>query len=128
MKQTTRLCVRASLVGFAIMNVSYAQIDVQSDGAFTIYNNTEKLGIITTGTGVKDVWDRFNQPAVIEPYKAGFLYAGTASKPLGGIYAQKMTSYSQSMASDLRVKKDILDLPSSLDAIRALRPVSFNSH
>ncbi|MBO8433634.1 MAG: hypothetical protein IAB08_10150 [Bacteroidetes bacterium] len=50
MKQTTRLCVRASLVGFAIMNVSYAQIDVQSDGAFTIFfqvagfSSTEAFG------------------------------------------------------------------------------------
>ena len=98
------------------------------NGAFTIYNNTVPApvgggGVVITPSSVNPYT---NLPTYIEPQAAGKLNFGTAAKPLGWVYVQGMTSSSQLTTSDRRVKKDILDLPSSMAAIRALRPVSFN--
>ncbi len=97
------------------------------NGAFTIYNNTRPLVISSSGvTPALGVYPFDDLPTYIEPRKAGWLIAGTSSNPLGGVFTQELTSYSQSMASDSRVKKNILDLPSALEGIRLLRPVSFD--
>ena len=46
MKQTARLCLLASLFGFAILDVSQAQVDVQSDGTVKIGNLAKvRIGI-----------------------------------------------------------------------------------
>ena len=99
------------------------------NGAFTIYNNTQTPtpgggGIIVTPSSLNEPSN--NRSTYVEPYAAGKLVLGTSSKPLGWVSTQGITSNSQRTTSDRRVKKDILDLPSSLAAIRALRPVSFN--
>ena len=164
MKKSNFICL-ASIFSLAFVNVSQAQIDVQSNGAvkvgnldktthlsgsslevavtklfiyptnnlkgaFTISNNTIVTspgiggGIVTSSSN--DNMTPYNLPTYIEPYNAGYLYAGSSSLPLGGVYTQKLTTYNQWTSSDRRVKKDILDLPSALPSIRSLRPVSFN--
>ena len=46
MKQTARLCLLASFFGFAILDVSQAQVDVQSDGTVKIGNLAKvRIGI-----------------------------------------------------------------------------------
>lgn len=163
MKKSNFICL-ASIFSLAFVNVSQAQIDVQSNGAvkvgnldktthlsgsslevavtklfiyptnnlkgaFTIYNNTQTPtpgggGIIVTPSSLNEPSN--NLSTYVEPYTAGKLILGTSSKPLGWVCTQGITSNSQRTTSDRRVKKDILDLPSSLAAIRALRPISFN--
>ena len=98
------------------------------NGAFTIYNNTQNYnssgGVIVTPSSSYEPIN--NRSTYIEPYSAGKLILGTSSKPLGWVFTQGITSASQWTASDHRVKNNILDLPSSLKAVRSLRPVSFS--
>ena len=155
MKKSNFICL-ASIFSLAFVNVSQAQIDVQSNGAvkvgnldktthlsgsslevavtklfiyptnnlkgaFTIYNNTQTPtpgggGIIVTPSSLNEPSN--NLSTYVEPYTAGKLILGTSSKPLGWVCTQGITSNSQRTTSDRRVKKDILDLPSSLAAIR----------
>ena len=100
------------------------------NGAFKIYNNTQNwdfgIGTIGQTSSSLGIGSNFDLPTYIEPYKAGRLNIGTSSKPLGAVCAQSCVTYSQSMASDSRVKTNILDIPSALEAIRLLRPVSFD--
>ena len=153
MKKSNFICL-ASIFSLAFVNVSQAQIDVQSNGAvkvgnldktthlsgsslevavtklfiyptnnlngaFTIYNNTQTPtpgggGIIVTPSSLNEPSN--NLSTYVEPYTAGKLILGTSSKPLGWVCTQGITSNSQRTTSDRRVKKDILDLPSSLAA------------
>lgn len=98
------------------------------NGAFTIFNNTYKPvmggGGIFAGSSMSHPSD--NLPSYVEPYVAGMLVLGTSNRPLGGIFTQELTTYNQSMASDLRIKTDISNIPSALASIRLLRPVTFN--
>lgn len=95
--------------------------------SFTISNSTPGVGrdsghMVPAAIG----WGAINQATILAPINAGGLVLGTSAKPIGSVSVQNVRSYSQSYASDLRVKKNISTLADPLENLRLLRPVKFD--